>query len=435
MGTDEQRPRQAWILAGELDGQKPALRLDTVIAGMPVLLRHACEAKLAGAESVRVIWIGDTEAPAAAIAAMAGDERLGDTSLELADGDDSPGGGVEGDVLVIRADRIVHRDHLKRVADGDHRAPLRKIAGGDHDGVFAASAPVARQMVAAAAREGGLEALVAELARRGEVTEVAPPYLSFCVSAPDRAGRRRAEKLLVSSLRKSADGYAARLLNRRISLPISRLLARTPIRPNHVTVLCFLSALSGAIIIAQGGYRNGVVGMLLVELGSICDGIDGELARLKCRFSRLGQWMDTVTDDLSNVCLNIGVALNLAAAGSEWAIPVVAVALGAFAITQSSQYYLIATVYKSGDLAAIPWAFQSTEFLSSRPTGLWPRLKAGIPRLLKRDFFVTLFVVLAVSGLLEGVLLLFAGGAISFLFSYTIQYLRARPEIIAARGG
>lgn len=419
---------RAWILAGELDGEAPSLPLDTAIAGMPVLLRHACEARLAGAASVLVIWIGDAPAPVAAIEAMAADERLGDTRLELAF--EAPG-DADGDVLVIRADRVYHRDHPKLVANAEANAPLRAIAGDENDAVYAAGAPLAREMVAAAARPGGLAELVAE--RRGETAEVAAPYLSFCVSAADRAGRKRAEKLLVSSLRKAADGYAARLINRRISLPISRLLARTPIRPNHVTVVCFLSALTGAVIIAQGGYRNGVIGMLLVELGSIFDGIDGELARLKCRFSRLGQWMDTVTDDVSNVCLNVGVALSLDAAGAEWAIPVVTAALIAFVITQASQYYFIAAVYDSGDLAAIPWAFQSTEFLSSRPTGLLPRLKAGIPRLLKRDFFVTLFLALAIAGALEGVLLLFAGGAISFLFSYSVQYLRARPEIRATR--
>ena len=421
--------KHAWILAGELDGAPETLELSHRIAGMSVLLRHACEAKGAGVERISVIWIGSGEAPGALVAESAADDRLAGVELALATEPPAP----EGDVLVIRGDRVYHRDHPKRAATADSDRPLRKIAGEANDAVFAATPEIARRLVEAASRAGGIDAAVAELAAADQVGEAPAPYLDFCTAAADRRERRRAEKLLVSSLRKKADGYMARLLNRRISGPISRQLAKTSIRPNHVTVLCFLSALSGAVVIAQGGYWNGVIGMLLVELGSICDGIDGELARLKFRFSRLGQWMDTVTDDISNVCINIGVALSLDAAGAEWAIPVVLIGLGAFAITQSSQYYLIATVYRSGDLAAIPWAFQSTEFLESRPTGLWPRIKAGVPKMLKRDSFVTLFVILAFAGFLEGVLLIFAGGAVAFLFSYTIQYLRARPEIRAAK--
>ena len=38
--------------------------------------------------------------------------------------------------------------------------------------------------------------------------------------------------------------------------------------------------------------------------------------------------------------------------GVTWAVPLGGAALGSFAITQSIQYYLIARVYRSGDLAA-----------------------------------------------------------------------------------
>jgi hypothetical protein len=62
---------------------------------------------------------------------------------------------------------------------------------------------------------------------------------------------------------------------------------------------------------------------------------------------------------------------------------------------------------------------------------LWPRIKAGVPKLLKRDSFVTLFVILAFAGFLEGILLIFTGGAVAFLFSYTVQYLRVRPTLRA----
>jgi CDP-L-myo-inositol myo-inositolphosphotransferase len=421
---------EAWILAGAVDGGEDAADPLLEIAGLPLLLRHAGEAIGAGAERVKVIWLG--EAPAPEIFSVAGDDRLRGRAIEVVT--EIPA-AVADRVLVIRGDRVFHRDLCKILVAAEPGAPLIAIEGDDYDGAFAADPEVARALAEAAGRPGGL---TSEIARRAAAT-APPPYLGFSVPAPlsaaDRHALHRAEKRLVGSLRKAADGYAARLLNRRISLFASRHLARTPIRPNHVTVVCFLSALAGGATLAQGGYLCGVIGMLLVELGSILDGIDGELARLKLRFSRTGQWMDTVTDDLSNVFLATGTALNLEAAGVGWALPVLIAGLVAFALTQSSQYYLIATVYRSGDLAAIPWAFQSTDFLSSRPAGLIPRLKAGIPKLLKRDFTVTLFVALAIAGFLEGVLLLFAGGAIGFLISYSIQYLRVRGSLRSPSAG
>jgi CDP-L-myo-inositol myo-inositolphosphotransferase len=421
---------EAWILAGAVDGGKDAADPLLEIAGLPLLLRHAGEALGAGAERVKVIWLG--EAPAPELSAVAGDDRLRGHPIELVT--EIPAAAADR-VLVIRGDRVFHRDLCKILLAAEPGAPLVTIDGDEYDGAVAADPEVARALAEAAGRPGGL---ASEIARRAPAT-APPPYLGFSVPAPrsaaDRHALRRAEKRLVGSLRKAADGYAARLLNRRISLFASRYLARTPVRPNHVTVVCFLSALAGGATLAQGGYLCGVIGMLLVELGSILDGIDGELARLKLRFSRTGQWMDTVTDDLSNVFLATGTALNLEAAGVGWALPVLIAGLVAFALTQSSQYYLIATVYRSGDLAAIPWAFQSTDFLSSRPTGLISRLKSGIPKLLKRDFTVTLFVALAIAGLLEGVLLLFAGGAIGFLISYSIQYLRVRGSLRSPSAG
>jgi phosphatidylglycerophosphate synthase len=164
--------------------------------------------------------------------------------------------------------------------------------------------------------------------------------------------------------------------------------------------------------------------MLFIEVGSIVDGIDGELARLRCHSSKLGQWMDTVTDDIANLCYWTGVMWSLDGAGVDWALPLWGAAAGCFVITQSIQYYLIATVYNSGDLAAIPWAMQSKEFLEQRPTGLIPRIKAGFPKLFKRDFAVTMFVVMALAGFLEGILVISAAGAIVFFCMMMVQLVR-----------
>ena len=112
---------------------------------------------------------------------------------------------------------------------------------------------------------------------------------------------------------------------------------------------------------------------------------------------------------------------------------VAATALGCFAVTQTTQYLLISLVYKSGDLAAIPWAFQSHEFLSARPTGFVAWVKATVPKMLKRDFALTMFVVFALIGRLDAILLVFSAGAIAFFVVFWIQFLRNRQSVRAAR--
>jgi len=299
-----------------------------------------------------------------------------------------------------------------------------KIGGDEHDGVYRMPRAVARRVARAAAEPGGIAGAVAAAVADGGVVEVAAPWRGFTAAAPDRPSLRRAERKLVASLRKLADGLAAQLLNRYFSLFLTFRLARTPLRPNHVTTVCLLCAIAGGLVIGQGGYWNGVIGMLLVELGSLLDGVDGELSRLKYQFSRLGQWMDTLADDIGNVCYVGGITVALNRDGVDWALPLGLAALGAFACTQLVQYALIALVYRSGDLAAIPWAFQDHALLGARPDTLVARIKGLLPRFLKRDFALTMFVVLAFLGRLDVVLVAFSAGAFVFLAVFAFQLLR-----------
>jgi phosphatidylglycerophosphate synthase len=420
--------KEAWILAGHLDGAPAEPSLLTEIAGLPHVLRIACDLALAGATRIHVVWSGPTAAPE--LAAIAADPRLA-ARATLALATHAPAGDDGDAILVARADRIYHRDMPVRAAATWQRTTARlvKVNGEEHDAIVVTERRTARVLATRAPVAGGIAAELARLAVLREIASAELPYLGFTMPAPDRRARARAERRLVWSLRKSADGIAAKLLNRYLSLPMTWLLARTRIHPNHVTLIALACALTGALVIARGGYTAGLAGMLLVELGSIVDGIDGELARLRFQFSRSGQWLDTVVDDVSTVGYAAGVTANLAAAGVTWAVPVCVVAVIAFTITQSTQYLLIKTVYRSGDLAAIPWAFQSSEFLSRQPTGLvaWVRLTA--PKLFKRDFVVTLCVVFAAVGHLELILMSFSGGALVFFVVFWVQAVRNRSAI------
>lgn len=414
-------PTEGWILAGTLDGVLAYPALDTDVAGMPYVLRLACDLVLAGCRTIHVVWSG--EIPPPSLGSLPDDPRLKGATLDVVT--TVPAGGVDDAIAIVRADRIYHRDIPKQAVAGWRDSDARCGVASGSDAALVCTRSFARDLAASASTPGALTAAVAA----ADKSAGREPYLAFTATARDAVTLRRAEKALVWSLRKAADGIASKAINRHLSLPVTWSLMRTGVHPNLVTVFCVLLAISGGAIIAQGGYWAGAIGMLVFNFGSIFDGVDGELARLRYQQGRLGQWLDTVADDLGNVAYIAGIALNLDAAGVTWAAPVGFAALIAFAITQGGQYALIAIVYKSGDLAAIPWLFQSSEFLSAEKPGFW----GTFPKIFKRDFALTMFVAFAFCGWLHVILTIFAVSVTTFVFVFAVQLARNAGSLRRAR--
>ncbi len=128
------------------------------------------------------------------------------------------------------------------------------------------------------------------------------------------------------------DGLVSRYLNRRISRPIARLLAHTPVTPNQVTVFSLGIAVGALAAFAMG---NPIVGGLLAQAGSIVDGVDGDLARFRDGGSKFGSFFDAVVDRYSDALVLLGLTI-WAASGTEGMLPWVAgfaALAGSFAVT------------------------------------------------------------------------------------------------------
>lgn len=85
---------------------------------------------------------------------------------------------------------------------------------------------------------------------------------------------------------------------------LARLLARTPLTPNVVSVIggCFVVA--AAVAYAQPGWpAPALAGMLLHMTWHVVDGADGDLARLTGRSSPIGEMVDGLCDYTSHVVL------------------------------------------------------------------------------------------------------------------------------------
>lgn len=119
-----------------------------------------------------------------------------------------------------------------------------------------------------------------------------------------------ADRKMDSWLVKPTDGIYARF-NRKISIPISRQLIKTPITPNGVTFVILAVSVAAAAFFARGGYWNMLAGALLSVWASILDGCDGEVARFKLKSSKFGCWLDTICDYLYYLMTFAGMAWGL----------------------------------------------------------------------------------------------------------------------------
>jgi len=147
----------------------------------------------------------------------------------------------------------------------------------------------------------------------------------FPILAP--ADVARAERWLLRSLIKQREGFMSRHFERRLSLAVTRRLARTVITPNMMTVISGAVGLLGAAFFLSAAPRWQLTGALLFLAHSILDGCDGELARLKFQHSRWGAvldfWCDNVVHVAVFLCIAVGWSRDI---GAAWPL-----ALGAIA--------------------------------------------------------------------------------------------------------
>jgi choline kinase/phosphatidylglycerophosphate synthase len=149
----------------------------------------------------------------------------------------------------------------------------------------------------------------------------------FWIDVDTPADRRRAERALVrQAARKPEDGPISRLLNRRLSSRISLVLLRTGVSPGAATVGAFLLALAAAVVLALGAVSTAalVTGGILVQLVSILDGVDGEIARASLRSSPFGGFLDTVLDRAADAALLVALAAAAGLDASTWPLLVAA---------------------------------------------------------------------------------------------------------------
>lgn len=256
-------------------------------------------------------------------------------------------------------------------------------------------------------------AAMREATANGPASGAAPAPL---VTITSRADLRTAEARLFASIRKNIDqdGVLAYYTQRPIARPLTRLLIDTPVSPNHVSLTAMACGLTAAVCAGMGGYALVAVAGVLYWLGAVIDCIDGDLARLRLQGSKLGEWLDTLADDVSTYGLIAGLCAGMLRDGQAqpWAyFGLIAGGLGVLA-----QIKLYADLHRMGgtfDTAQYPWFFGKPSEGAGDRGSLIGRLFYGISFLFRRDAVVTMIGVLLLLGLrAAAVAILGAGVAI-----------------------
>jgi phosphatidylglycerophosphate synthase len=259
--------------------------------------------------------------------------------------------------------------------------------------------------------------------------DAAGPYGFSPIAVTDRAAFDAAERALLRSLRKPQDGWTSTYLNRPISLFLTRRLVATQLRPNQVSVGILGVGMLGAFLASRGTYGALVAGATLFHAQSVLDGCDGEMSRLTFRGSLLGEWLDTVGDDLTNYGFFGGAAWGLYTATGQVAY----LALGALTIfcglVGSGLEYRYLVKIGSGDLLKYPLGVgKAPGGEGAGPKSPLARIFDAIAPLFKRDTFVFLTLLGAVAGALGPLLGIFAVGALGVLIAVLKAELRMARE-------
>ncbi len=224
--------------------------------------------------------------------------------------------------------------------------------------------------------------------------------------------------MLLGALENPRDGYLDRVLHRRLSRPLTRVLLRTPLTPNAITVIGIGLGVAGGLLLGVPGGGALVAAVLLLVVSGVLDCSDGEVARLRFSESRLGHWLDVSGDTLVHLAVLAGIAARIAEGGEA----------------PGRRVLLVLALGILGAFAVMTWS-EETEERRRRAGGWENRVLDGIlSPLSTRDWYV-FPLLFAFAGRLDALVPAAAIGAHAFWIATLVLLVRAlRRASMLARG-
>ena len=218
-----------------------------------------------------------------------------------------------------------------------------------------------------------------------QLTISEPPLLLEEHNLESNVGR----DFLFSHISKNVSGWVSKNINSRISIPISKILMEFRIHPNTITFFVGCLGISCGFFYAS---NNPLIGALVLQMATILDRCDGEVARITLKESKFGQWFDTALDQLSYFSMFIGIATCLNNP-SFFPLTNINILIKQFSIINIILYIIFITTVlffmirrtSNGSLAYYPGEVDKRVPIQER--SLFYRLISKYRFLLKREFF------------------------------------------------
>jgi phosphatidylglycerophosphate synthase len=284
---------------------EPAQRLaGAPVSGRTLTVRAMVAALRAGASLIAVPTALRDEAAERALRrmpALAAAVRWLAPGAEAPDDDAAPW-------LLLPASSLIHVSALRGLlsAPPPPGAVLAPSAAGPAPVAVAAAALVAALWKdLAAGHPVGIE-LARRLGEAGALPrEATGPYCAV----RDESDLVRAEDALQATLGIAADSGVDQYLHRRCSRRITRLLVRTRVTPNQVSLSSLVIGLGAVWCFWDATPASAFWGVIVYAIACIVDHSDGEIARLTFQESRFGADLDWTADTIihAGVVLGIGV--------------------------------------------------------------------------------------------------------------------------------
>jgi phosphatidylglycerophosphate synthase len=204
---------------------------------------------------------------------------------------------------------------------------------------------------------------------------------------------KEAEDILFSNVGKTATGWISRKINSKFSLPTSRILVKTPLTPNMISILINIIGMFSGLFLAL---KQPVLGCFFLYLATILDRCDGEVARVKLMESKTGQWVDTISDQFTVLSFFVGLTIGYYRV-SDSGLAVVAglFNLFVFFFFLAWSFYYLANYTNSGSLVSY---FTVDKYVDNERLSLVRKIILFLRPMSRRNFYATGFLVVSIIG-------------------------------------
>lgn len=114
----------------------------------------------------------------------------------------------------------------------------------------------------------------------------------------------------LKNMRKKRE-HLVSLIYRPLTERITKLLLKTNITPNQITLFGIIISLICGIFFSFGNYKNLIIAAILSQLTLVMDLLDGQVARYKNMQTMFGRWYDQIANKIMKFFMVLGATIGV----------------------------------------------------------------------------------------------------------------------------